>query len=90
MDLQQAFESAVASSRALKNQPGNDVLLRLYALYKQATAGDAPNEGPSGFDFKGIAKYNAWADLRGKASHAAMQEYVALVNDLGEQETKIT
>ncbi len=35
-DLQQQFENAVAESKTLSEKPSNDVILQIYALYKQA------------------------------------------------------
>lgn len=83
MDLKAQFETAVAASKTLSSRPGNDVLLQLYSLYKQATDGDAPAEGPAGlFDIVGKAKHQAWAEQKGKNSETAMQEYISLVNGL--------
>ena len=82
MDLETQFTSAVTRSRELTSRPSNEDLLRLYALYKQATEGDVTGERPGGFDFKAIAKYDAWADVKGKSKDQAMQEYVSLVQRL--------
>ena len=76
------FTSAVTRSRELTSRPSNEDLLQLYALYKQATEGDVTGERPGGFDFKAIAKYDAWADVKGKSKEQAMQEYVSLVQRL--------
>jgi diazepam-binding inhibitor (GABA receptor modulating acyl-CoA-binding protein) len=82
MDLKQQFEEAVGSSKGLPDQ-SNENLLKLYSLYKQATEGDVNIEKPSNmFDFKGIAKYNAWDALRGISKEEAMQQYVDLVKSL--------
>ena len=78
----EAFESAVKRSETLKNRPSNDVLLKLYSLYKQATEGDVKGERPGGFDFKGAAKYDAWASQKGKSSDDAASEYIQLVDEL--------
>lgn len=82
MELQQQFENAVSESKNLAQRPTNETLLNLYALYKQATEGDVNTERPGGFDFKGIAKYDAWTDLKGKTKEQAMQLYVDLVAEL--------
>ena len=83
MDLKQQFEAAVAASKQLSSKPSNDILLQLYSLYKQATIGDANDDGPSNpFDFAGKAKHNAWAEQKGKSVDASMQEYIALVEKL--------
>jgi diazepam-binding inhibitor (GABA receptor modulator, acyl-CoA-binding protein) len=85
MDLQQQFENAVTRSKSFTKRPGNEELLQLYGLFKQATEGDAPGDRPGGFDFKAIAKHDAWADVKGKTKEQAMQEYVSLVDRLHQQ-----
>jgi diazepam-binding inhibitor (GABA receptor modulating acyl-CoA-binding protein) len=85
MELQQQFESAVSRSKELTRRPSNEELLSLYALYKQATEGDASGERPGGFDFKAIAKYDAWEELKGKSKELAMQDYILLVEKLYQQ-----
>jgi diazepam-binding inhibitor (GABA receptor modulator, acyl-CoA-binding protein) len=85
MELKARFESAVARSKELTRRPNNEELLSLYALYKQATEGDATGDRPGGFDFKAIAKFDAWEELKGKSKDTAMQEYIALVEKLHQQ-----
>lgn len=85
MELQEKFQSAVARSKELTKRPSNEELLQLYALYKQATEGDVSGERPGGFDFKAIAKHDAWAELKGKSKENAMAEYVSLVDKLHQQ-----
>ena len=83
MNIQEQFDQAVTRSKTLSEKPGNDVLLQLYALYKQATEGDVNIEAPTNaFDFVGKAKFNAWESVKGKAKETAMQEYVDLVSKL--------
>lgn len=79
MDL---FERAAARTKEFTKRPSNEELLQLYALYKQATEGDVAGDRPGGFDFKGIAKYDAWEELKGKSKEDARAEYVALVDKL--------
>ena len=85
MDLKTQFENAVARSKELTRRPSNEELLSLYALYKQASEGDVTGDRPGGFDFKAIAKYDAWEELKGKSRDAAMNEYIALVEKLHQQ-----
>jgi carboxylesterase len=59
---------------------GNDVMLAMYALYKQATAGDVAGSRPGMMDLRGRAKFDAWANQKGKTRTAAMTEYIALVD----------
>jgi diazepam-binding inhibitor (GABA receptor modulator, acyl-CoA-binding protein) len=77
-DLETLFQKAQQDVNGLSSRPDNDTLLRLYALYKQATAGDASGERPGGFDFVRRAKFDAWEGLRGMNGEDAMQQYVDL------------
>lgn len=76
------FESAVAAVKGLTEDPGNDVKLKLYALYKQVTEGDVSGKRPGFTDFVGRAKYDAWADLSGTSVEDAEAQYIAIVQDL--------
>lgn len=82
MELQAQFDSAVSRSKELPTRPSNEHLLQMYGLFKQATDGDVSGDRPGGFDFKAIAKYDAWAELRGKSKDDAKKEYVSLVERL--------
>ena len=82
MTLLENFNLAVSQSKDLPSRPSNEDLLQLYALFKQATDGDASGDRPGGFDFKAIAKYDAWAEKKGTGKEQAMQEYVNLVDRL--------
>jgi len=83
MNIQELFQQAVARSKNLTEKPGNDILLQLYALYKQATEGDINTEPPTNmFDFVAKAKFNAWESVKGKPKESAMQEYVELISKL--------
>ncbi len=85
--MEEKFKAAVNRSKELTVRPSNEDLLKLYSLYKQATEGDVTGERPGGFDFKGAAKYDAWEALKGMTGDEAMQQYVALVNQLHAQES---
>lgn len=77
-DLAQRFADAQARIKPVTGL-GNDVLLELYALYKQATTGDVAGDRPGMLDVRGRAKYDAWARRKGMTKDAAMQAYVDLV-----------
>ncbi|MDJ0757446.1 MAG: acyl-CoA-binding protein [Ardenticatenaceae bacterium] len=81
-ELKEKFDAAAASAQNLSQRPGNDTLLQLYALYKQATTGDVAGKRPGMFDMVGRAKYDAWSKMKGTASEEAMQQYVDLVESL--------
>ena len=82
MATQEEFEQAVERSKTLTERPSNDVLLQLYALYKQGSEGDVNTARPGGFDFKNIAKWDAWNSQKGKSKEEARAEYVQLVDKL--------
>ena len=77
------FEQAAEAAKSLPEKPDNDTLLKLYALYKQGTAGDVTGDKPGFFDFVGLAKYEAWEQLQGTSTEDAQEQYVALVRELG-------
>lgn len=81
-DLQIRFETAAKEVQTLPKRPGNDVLLKLYAYYKQATAGDVSGSRPGMTDFAGRAKYDAWTRVKGTSREQAMQAYIDLVDRL--------
>jgi diazepam-binding inhibitor (GABA receptor modulating acyl-CoA-binding protein) len=85
MSLQADFEQAVAESKSLPERPDNMTLLKMYALYKQGSLGDAQGERPGMTDFINRAKWDAWNGLKGQSQDSAMQAYLDLFNDLKAQ-----
>ena len=81
-DLNAQFEKAVAESKTLPEKPDNMTLLQIYALYKQASAGDVDGKRPGFIDMVGRAKWDAWNELKGKSGDEAKQEYVDLIESL--------
>jgi acyl-CoA-binding protein len=79
-DLAQRFADAQARIQPVTNL-GSDVMLQLYGLYKQATAGDVTGDRPGMTNLRGRAKYDAWARRKGMAKDAAMEAYIALVGE---------
>ena len=80
--LKAKFEAAVANSKKLTERPDNNTLLKIYALYKQATVGDNEEKKPGFTDLVGRAKWDAWAKLKGTSQEAAKQQYVDFVGQL--------
>jgi acyl-CoA-binding protein len=85
VDLKSRFQEAAARARELGDQP-NETLLKLYALYKQATVGDVTGKRPGLFDPVGRAKFDAWKARSGMGSGEAMEAYIELVNRLADGE----
>jgi acyl-CoA-binding protein len=78
---QKEFDEALERVKTLPDQPP-DVLLELYGLFKQSTAGDVSGKRPGMLDFKGRAKYDAWATRKGMSKDQAMDAYVEVVERL--------
>ena len=80
--LNEQFEQAVADSKNLPERPDNMTMLKLYALYKQGSAGDVDGKRPGFTDMVGRAKWDAWNELKGQTADEAKQAYIDLVEDL--------
>ena len=81
-DLNTDFEAAVANSKKLSERPDNATLLKIYGLYKQATAGDNAEKKPGFGDMIGRAKWDAWNACKGTSSEDAKRQYIALIESL--------
>lgn len=82
MSLQGQFDQAVADSKNLPERPDNMTLLKIYALFKQASTGDVDGKRPGFTDMVGRAKYDAWDALKGTSKEDAMQQYIDLITGL--------
>jgi diazepam-binding inhibitor (GABA receptor modulating acyl-CoA-binding protein) len=82
MSIEERFEAAKQKVLTLSEKPGNETMLDLYGLNKQATIGDINIDPPKLFDFVAQAKYNAWKSKAGMAKEDAMNHYIELVESL--------
>jgi acyl-CoA-binding protein len=82
MTLQAQFEQAQADSKNLPERPDNMMLLKIYALFKQASVGDAEGSRPGFTDMVGRAKWDAWDAIKGTSKEEAMQQYIDLIEEL--------
>ena len=80
--LNEQFEQAVADSKNLPERPDNATLLKLYALYKQGSQGDADGKRPGFTDMVGRAKWDAWNEMKGQTQEESQQAYIDLIEDL--------
>jgi acyl-CoA-binding protein len=78
-DMKKKFDKAAEDIKKAKKDPGNDMKLKLYAHFKQATDGDVAGDKPGFTDFVNRAKYDAWAKVKGMSKDDAMAQYVKLV-----------
>ncbi|WP_028604583.1 acyl-CoA-binding protein [Ottowia thiooxydans] len=81
-DLKTRFDEAVANSKALSSRPDNVTLLKIYALYKQASQGDNEEAKPGFTDLVARAKWDAWKKLEDTSADDAMQQYIDLIEEL--------
>ena len=88
MSLDGDFISAAERVTKLSKRPPNDIMLQLYALYKQGNNGDVTGERPGFADFEGRAKFDSWNKLQGKSMEDAKNEYIALVEQLEKEDTE--
>lgn len=80
-ELQKAFETATAKVSSLKHLSNGDKLL-LYALYKQTTIGDAPDNSKALTSPQQYAKRQAWWKLRNMKAQEAAARYVVAVDEM--------
>lgn len=78
-DLKKKFDKAAEDIKKAKKDPGNDMKLKLYAHFKQASDGDVTGDKPGFTDFVNRAKYDAWAKIKGMSKDDAMSAYIKLV-----------
>ncbi|CAI5671215.1 unnamed protein product [Oreochromis niloticus] len=81
------FEQAKSKLSTLKNDPGNEVKLKIYALFKQATQGPCNTPKPGMLDFVNKAKWDAWKSLGSISQDEARQKYCDLIGSLVEAES---
>ena len=77
------FATAQAAAKALPSPPSQEQQLRLYALFKVATAGANATPQPSMLDFVARAKWAAWSEASALTRAQAEEQYAALVASLG-------
>lgn len=81
-EIDSAFVQAQFDLKGLTERPDNTSMLKLYALYKQASKGSNTTPAPSGFDFIGQSKHTAWLALGAMSQNQAKQVYIQTVKTL--------
>ena len=66
----------------MSERPDNATLLKIYALYKQASGGDNGDTKPGFSDMVGRAKWDAWNAVKGTTQDDAKQQYIDLIESL--------
>lgn len=80
--ISQQFDEAQKRLQTLKTSPGNEAKLKLYGLFKQATAGAVNTKRPGMTDFVGKAKWDAWNSLGSMSQEEAKNKYIEFVDSL--------
>lgn len=79
-----AFKEAFKKISEMEKDLPPDILLRLYAYYKQAIKEEHPNfskeKGSDYEDMRNAFKLNALIQLKGMSEQEAKQEYINLTN----------
>ncbi len=81
-DLDTLFQEAYVKASNMTEGLPQDVMLRIYAYYKQATH-DVPDASyNSGFDLRNAFKMNAWMQVRHLSSDEAKRLYIETINSV--------
>lgn len=75
------FERAFKLLNESNESVAPDVMLKLYAYYKQATSGDIFSMNDES-DVRNAFKFNAWTQLNGMSQDEAKQEYINLAKQI--------
>ena len=82
-DLETRFQEAVAiASNMTQASLPQDVQLRLYALYKQATFGTLSYNHSESYDLRNAFKTNAWIQISHLTIDEAKEQYTEIINSL--------
>jgi acyl-CoA-binding protein len=79
--LNSEFKIAFDKISSLKKAIAPDVMLKLYAFYKQANFGSKFSFN-SGLNVRSAFKFNAWMQLNGMTPEKAKKEYIKLVHTI--------
>ncbi|RRJ89231.1 acyl-CoA-binding protein [Flavobacterium macacae] len=78
IEFEEAFERASNMTEALPQ----DVMLRIYAYYKQATVGTMHANRMGSVDLRDAFKTNAWMQISHLSSDEAKRFYIETINSL--------
>jgi acyl-CoA-binding protein len=77
-EFQEAYEKASNMTQALPQ----DVMLKIYAYYKQATSDVEQSTHHQSYDLRNAFKMNAWMQVRHLSTDEAKRLYVDLINTI--------
>lgn len=84
-DIDIRFQKAVEiASKMTQASLPQDVQLRLYAYYKQATFGSLNYNHTESSDLRNAFKINAWIQISHLSVEKAKEKYIEIINSLQE------
>lgn len=84
-DIDIRFQKAVEiASKMTQASLPQDVQLRLYAYYKQATYGSLNYNHTESSDLRNAFKINAWIQISHLSVEKAKEKYIEIINSLQE------
>lgn len=81
LDMQFLEAIEIASQMTQASLP-QDVQLRLYAFYKQATYGTLSYNHSESYDLRNAFKTNAWIQISHLSVDEAKEQYIEMINSL--------
>ena len=88
-DLDTRFDEAVEiASKMSQSALPQDVQLRLYAYYKQATIGTLSSLSGSGLDLRNAFKTNAWMQISHVPIDEAKEMYIEMILSISKENSK--
>ncbi|MFL9842966.1 acyl-CoA-binding protein [Flavobacterium rhizosphaerae] len=81
-DIETLFNEAYEKASAMQKALPPDVMLRIYAYYKQATQGDIRFKNWPEMDLRSAFKMNAWMQVRHLSADEAKKMYIETINSL--------
>ena len=80
-DAEISFKKALKKTAKLEEVLAPDIMLKLYAYYKQAVVGDSFSYDRE-TDVIDAFKFNAWRQLNGMSQEEAKKQYIKLANSI--------
>lgn len=81
-DLDTRFQEAFEKASNMTELLPPDVMLRIYAYYKQATHGTIGFNYLSNNDLRNAFKTNAWMQISHLTPEEAKEEYIKMINEI--------
>lgn len=81
-DLDTLFNEAFEKASRMTEQLPPDIMLRIYAYYKQATAGVETPDSQQSINLRDAFKMNAWMQIRHISRDEAKRLYIETINSI--------